>query len=139
MTGVRWKNGRPYPQIEFTFDAPKSFRKWFEPILKAVDTSLRKKWRRAPKSRRRPALSVEQSEISKFLQRKGNEDRHLCYHLALQGNALLSYLLAVTPQALNAYIVNTYSSIIVTKVGREPNHHPDLEEMELIEDNWRCD
>ncbi|KAF5560921.1 uracil catabolism 4 [Fusarium phyllophilum] len=138
-TGVRWKDRRPYPPIEFTFDAPKHFRKWFESIIMGVDRSLRTRWGRATKDRKKLGLSMEESEIVQFLQRKRSEDKHLCYHLALQGNTLLNHLLALTPQALNDYIVKTYTSTMDCRADNEPKYHPDLEDMEFIEDNWRCD
>ncbi|KAF5712396.1 uracil catabolism 4 [Fusarium mundagurra] len=138
-TGVRWKDRRPYPPIEFTFDAPKHFRKWFESIIMGVDRSLRTTWGRATKDRKKLGLSMEESEIVQFLQRKRSEDKHLCYHLALQGNTLLNHLLALTPRALNDYIVQTYTSTMNCRVDNEPKYHPDLEDMEFIEENWRCD
>ncbi|RBA21747.1 hypothetical protein FPRO05_00096 [Fusarium proliferatum] len=112
MTQISWTDKRPYIPTEFNFEAPKYFRKWFEPIVKTVDKSLRKEWGRTIKGRKKQSLTVEESEIKQFLQRKGSEDKHLCYHLTLQGNTLLNHLIALTPQALNAYILDTYLSII---------------------------
>ncbi|KAG4258905.1 hypothetical protein FPRO03_13371 [Fusarium proliferatum] len=112
MTQISWTDKRPYIPTEFNFKAPKYFRKWFEPIVKTVDKSLRKEWGRTIKGRKKQSLTVEESEIKQFLQRKGSEDKHLCYHLTLQGNTLLNHLIALTPQALNAYILDTYLSVI---------------------------
>ncbi|KAG5803417.1 hypothetical protein H9Q74_014029 [Fusarium xylarioides] len=55
MTQMHWKDKRPYPPTEFNFKAPTRFRRWFEPIIKSVDKSLRKEWGRAIKSRNKQA------------------------------------------------------------------------------------
>ncbi|KAF5253149.1 hypothetical protein FANTH_1980 [Fusarium anthophilum] len=139
MIGVYWTDKRSRVPIEFNFRAPNYFRSWFEAIIKGVDRSLHRQRGRAKKGRTELTPSVEESEILRFLQRKRSEHRYLCYHLTLQGNTLLDHLLALTPQDLNDYILDTYLSVAACPVEHEPKYHPDLEEMKFIEENWQCD
>lgn len=102
-----------------------------------MDASLRGKQTITTRRRKWPPLTTEESEICDFLSRKRIEHRHFCFHLALQGNTLLTHLLSLNTEGLGDYIVDAYSSVVASKSDREMVHHPDLDEMLLIQQGWR--
>ncbi|CVK96104.1 uncharacterized protein FMAN_13993 [Fusarium mangiferae] len=133
----KWMTWDPYEVTRFDFKAPYKFTHWFDELITSVDISLREKQTRTTSRRKKSPLTTEQSEICDFLKRKRSEDKHFCFHLALQGNMLLTRLLCLKTEALEDYIVEAYASVVASQPDRKMAHHPDLDEMLHIARKWK--
>lgn len=127
----------PNRPTEFNFWAPYEFKYCFEDLVTSVDKSLRAKQKRTTRRRKWQPLTTEQSEICEFLNRKQSEHKHFCFHLALQGNMLLSHLSSLNTEGLDNYIVDAYTSVVTSQPDRKIAYHPDLDEMIYITRKWR--
>ncbi|WKT50660.1 hypothetical protein QSH57_015630 [Fusarium oxysporum f. sp. vasinfectum] len=136
-TGDLFTDWRVSPTLNCSFNTPHYFVQWFASVLKSVDESLLSKVPKTTKYRKRRSVTAKRSQILRFVQRKDIENEYFSYHLALQGNVLLTHILSLNHRARNNYVVRAYSSFLASQPPSEPICPPDLEEMRCIMRNWR--
>jgi hypothetical protein len=135
-TGHLFTDWRVSPMLIYNFNIPHYFVQWFTSVLKSVDESLLSKVPKTTKYRKRRSVTTKRSQILRFVHRKDIENEYFSYHLALQGNVLLTHLLSLNHRARNNYVVRAYSSFLASQPDSEPIYPPDLEEMRCIMRNW---
>ncbi|KAF5602471.1 uracil catabolism 4 [Fusarium pseudocircinatum] len=130
MTFNEWCQWSWSPTNHFRFDAPDFYIQQSRWILQRLRESLLSKSPRSTKSGKR---------LLNILMIQGTGYQHFCYHLSLQGNALLTHLESLKrPGELESYIIAEHTSFLSSQPRRDSIYPSDLEDIEFMNTGWEC-